>query len=92
MKVRYSEAAQSDLEVIYNYITEHSPSAAHKLKGRLKERAGRLGRSPNMGERTAHPNIRVLKDSRYPYLIFYTVAANEIVILHVRHAARQHPQ
>jgi plasmid stabilization system protein ParE len=27
----------------------------------------------------------------YPYLIFYTVEADEVVILHVRHGARLKP-
>ena len=28
---------------------------------------------------------------RYPFIIFYTVASDEVVILNVRHAARQWP-
>jgi plasmid stabilization system protein ParE len=26
---------------------------------------------------------------RYPYLLFYSIAAEEVVVLHVRHAARE---
>jgi addiction module RelE/StbE family toxin len=91
MKVRYTAEAQADLDAIYNYITEHNPSAARQMKARLKERAERLGSFPFSGRETDRPGIRALADGRYPYLIFYTIAHNEVVILHVRHAARQRP-
>jgi toxin ParE1/3/4 len=89
MKVRFTAEAQADLDAIYNYITEHNPSAAQRLKVRLRQRAERLSRFPYSGPETNQPGIRVLVDS--PYLIFYTMADREIVILHVRHGARQRP-
>jgi plasmid stabilization system protein ParE len=36
--------------------------------------------------------VRMLPVRRYPqYLIFYAIAANEVVILNVRHGARRNP-
>jgi plasmid stabilization system protein ParE len=32
--------------------------------------------------------VRVLPVGRYPYLVFYTLRDDEIVILHIRHGAR----
>ena len=91
MKVRYTAEAQADLNAIYSYITEYNPSAAHEVKVRLRERADRLGSFPHMGRETDQPGIRALADHHFPYLIFYTVMDDEVVILHIRHAARQRP-
>lgn len=91
MKVRYTAEAQADLDAIYSYITEHNPTAAHQLKARLKMRAERLGMFPHIGHEADQPGLRVLIDGRHPYLIFYTIAQGEVVILHVRHASRQRP-
>jgi plasmid stabilization system protein ParE len=33
-------------------------------------------------------SVRVMPVGRYPYLVFYTIGEDEIVILHVRHGAR----
>jgi plasmid stabilization system protein ParE len=91
MRVRYTAAAQADIDAIFGYVTEHNPAAAQRLKARLNERAERLSRFPHLGQETDQPGIRALVDSRHPYLIFYTVERAEIVILHVRHAARKRP-
>ena len=55
MKVRYTAEAQADLDAIYDYITEHNPSAARQLKVRLKERAERLGSFPYIGQEPSGP-------------------------------------
>jgi toxin ParE1/3/4 len=57
----------------------------------LKERIERLGRFPIAGRKQRGPGVRASVDSRYPYLIFYMIVDNEVVILHVRHGARQRP-
>jgi hypothetical protein len=41
--------------------------------------------------RTNEPDIRVLPPTRYPYRIYYTITADAVVILHVRHNARRDP-
>ena len=41
-----------------------------------------------MGIRTDDPAIRRLSTLPYPYLVFYEITENEIVIHAVRHAAR----
>jgi toxin ParE1/3/4 len=39
-------------------------------------------------------HVRVLSVVRYPFLVFYAIdnTADEIVILHVRHTARERPR
>jgi plasmid stabilization system protein ParE len=35
------------------------------------------------------PEVRVMPTRRFPLLIFYKNSANELLILHIRHAARR---
>jgi toxin ParE1/3/4 len=43
---------------------------------------------PNIGIRTDDPVIRRLTTPPYPFLVFYEVTGNEIIIHAIRHAAR----
>lgn len=38
---------------------------------------------------TVRFDARVLALTRYPYLVFYGVIRNEVVVLHVRHGSRE---
>jgi toxin ParE1/3/4 len=91
MRVRYTVPAQADLEEIYTYISEHNPFAAERIKRQIKIDAELLGDLPFISRESNFPGIRVRKVRRYPYLTFYSVAADEIRILHVRHGARRWP-
>jgi plasmid stabilization system protein ParE len=43
---------------------------------------------PEIGSRTDDPAIRRLTTPPYPFLIFYEIASDEIIIHAIRHAAR----
>jgi len=43
---------------------------------------------PLSGQRTSTPRLRRIVTTPYPYLIFYEPADDEIIIIGVRHAAR----
>jgi plasmid stabilization system protein ParE len=42
-----------------------------------------------MGHPKYKPGVRMITVRRYPYLIFYTVENNEVLIMSVRHGARR---
>jgi plasmid stabilization system protein ParE len=42
-----------------------------------------------MGHPKYKTGVRMITVRRYPYLIFYTVEKNEVLILSARHGARQ---
>jgi plasmid stabilization system protein ParE len=44
-----------------------------------------------MAQQTARAGIRRLPFGRYPHVLFYAIEADEVVILHVRHAAQRPP-
>jgi addiction module RelE/StbE family toxin len=90
VKVRYTRKALAQLDEIYSHIEAHNPSAAKRVKARIKQSIARLGRSPYSCRATEHPGIRLLAIVRYPYLVFYRVEekAKEVHILRIRHGAR----
>jgi toxin ParE1/3/4 len=89
MRVRFSAPARDELDAIYNYIADHSPAAAQRVKARIREAAEQLGDFPYMARRTDWPDVRVRIVNPFPYLIFYTIRNEEVLILHIRHGARR---
>jgi plasmid stabilization system protein ParE len=49
---------------------------------------GLLAEHPLLGRRTDDPTIRRLTVPSYPYLVFYEIREDEIVVHALRHAAR----
>jgi plasmid stabilization system protein ParE len=43
---------------------------------------------PHSGQGTSHPKLRRIVVRPYPYLIFYRVTDTDLIIIGVRHAAR----
>ena len=68
-----------------------SARAADRVRAHLLQRITQLSRLPHMGVVTSERKISILAPTRYPYRIYYTVQHNEVVILHIRHTARQAP-
>jgi toxin ParE1/3/4 len=93
MKVRWSETAIAQLDDIFFYIYQRNRSAALSVAKRIENLAAMLGEFPLIGHLTDEAEVRVLPVVRYPLMIFYTIdtAAGEVVILHVRHTARERP-
>ena len=90
MKIAYSPRAVADIASIADYLTERSHQGALAVERRIREVLDRLAEFPRMGlELAQRPRVRVMPIGRYPYLIFYTVAGNELVILHLRHGSRK---
>jgi len=94
MRTRWSETALVELDDIFRYIFERSPSAASAVVKRIEGLSSLLAEFPEMGHLTDETNVRVLSVVRYPFLMFYAIdeAADEIVVLHVRHSAQDWPQ
>ena len=48
-----------------------------------------IGDSPAAARQTSDPTVRLKVVGRYGYKIFYSVGADAIEILHIRHGARR---
>jgi toxin ParE1/3/4 len=71
------------------YLTERSPSGAKSVADEIQATVDLLGRTPEMGRPFQQRlQVRVMPVVRYPYLIFYTVRGDILLVLHIRHGAR----
>jgi toxin ParE1/3/4 len=90
MKVGYAPRALRDLEGIAAYLIERSPSGAANVLAAIKSSIEALAAFPEMAPAADSAGHRRLPVLRYPYAIFYRIAGDELLILHIRHTSR-HP-
>ena len=88
MRLRYTQPALADLAAILEYISIHSPQGAAHVHARIQLIVDLLLSHPHIGTRTDDPAIRRVNASPYPYLVFYELVDDEIIIHAVRHGAR----
>ncbi|MBM3529783.1 MAG: type II toxin-antitoxin system RelE/ParE family toxin [Alphaproteobacteria bacterium] len=89
MRVCYTRRARDDLAAILGYIEDRSPSGAINVKRALKRAIDLIGEHPSIGRVSGEGQTRVIPVGRYPYLIYWSVEAGEVWLLHIRHAARR---
>ena len=94
MKLRYTPRAAQDLISIAEYVKEHSPQGALRVRAAILESLQNLVRFPRLGRPQKVEGVRKLVTRRYPYLVYYTLdeEAGEVVILTIQHPsqAREH--
>lgn len=88
MKIRYTLPALADLDSILTYISRTSPQGAARVQKRIQDVIGLLLTHPEIGLRTDDPNVRRLTTTPYPFLVFYEIGSQEIIIHAIRHGAR----
>jgi plasmid stabilization system protein ParE len=88
MRLRYTVPALADLAAILDYVAVRSPQGARRIHSRIQAIISLLLSYPRIGVQTEDPTIRRINTSPHPYLIFYEVTADEIIIHAVRHGAR----
>ncbi len=89
MIVRYTRRAQDDLARVLSYLDARSPRGALSVRLAIKRTIDTIRKNPNIGRLTPKGAVRGAPVGRYPYLIFWTVEAGEIWVLHIRHGARR---
>jgi toxin ParE1/3/4 len=89
MKARYTRTALREIEAVFSYIAQHNPSSAGAVIQVIEKIIARLVEFPQSGVATNLAGVRVAIASPYPYLIFYSVESESLVIRNVRHAARR---
>ena len=89
MRVRYTPRARSDLEAILRYIDERNPRGAKNVKRALKKTLELIGEFPESGRVSGEEDVRVLPAGRYPYLIYWTIEASEVWLVHIRDGRRR---
>jgi toxin ParE1/3/4 len=91
MRVRYTETAIREFEGAVSYLLERRPPSAAAFADLVDAAVARLLEHPYSAEETEMTRVRRVYIRRFRYSIFYAVAGEEVVILHIRHAARRWP-
>jgi toxin ParE1/3/4 len=89
VKLRYTPRAATELSEVLEYIEDRSPLGASHVRARIQGIINLLLRHPHAGQLTSNRRLRRMVVSPHPYLIFYEVTDDAIVIHGVRHAARR---
>jgi toxin ParE1/3/4 len=88
MKVRYSPQARDDLQDIFHYLDERSPSGAENVMRAIYAGIEFLAENPMASQETGLPELRVKIVRRYKFKIFYRLDRDAIDLIHIRHAVR----
>jgi toxin ParE1/3/4 len=88
MKIRYSPQARDDLQDIFHYLNERSPSGAENVMRAIYASIQFLAENPMASQETGLAEIRVKIVPRYNFKIFYRPDRDSIDLIHIRHAAR----
>lgn len=91
MNIRYTETALVDLGDLLLYLIERNPRAAENVGKAIEETVARIAAFPESAPATDEPTVRMAPAGRFPYLIFYVAAENELRIIRVLHGARRRP-
>ncbi len=88
MTIRFTPEAAVELEDVLSYLTAHSPEGACNVGTRIQQVLSNLSEYPLTGMRTSLQPMRRVAVTPYPYLIFYLPGDDEIIVVGIRHAAR----
>lgn len=89
-ELKWSEPARADLLAIVDFISDHNPEAAQRLKDDIQAKVTTLPEYPRMyraGRVEGTHEMLV----RANYIVVYDVTVFTITILRVLHAAQQWP-
>ena len=90
MKPRFAPRAVRDLAEIAEYLRRRNPSAALAVRDDILRSVRNVTLFPGVGRPQNVEGVRKLVTPGHRYLLYYTIdeAAEEIVILTIRHPAR----
>jgi plasmid stabilization system protein ParE len=88
LKLRYTLTALAELDEVLTYLSERSPLGAQSVRQRLHTMIGFVATHPHAGTELKGRGLRRIAALPYPYLVFYRVEGDEVIVIGVRHAAR----
>ena len=91
MRVRWLRRAARDLDAEVAYIAKENPAAAAEMAAYVDARVSSLAEQPALGRPGRVLGTRELVIDRYPYIVPYRVAGQEIHVLAVFHSRRKPP-
>lgn len=91
MKLRFTARATENLVDISDYLFERNPAAARRVRAAIYDGLQSLILFPHVGRLQKLDKVRKLVTPKFAYLIYYIVdeAAQEIIVLNVKHPAQE---
>ena len=89
MRVRLSLRAARDFNRTVDRYIREAPSQAPRFSAEIEELLTRLRDYPAIAP---EPDLRTLHRavlSAFPYVVFYTIGDESVVVHHIRHASRR---
>jgi addiction module RelE/StbE family toxin len=88
--LEWRETARADLLAIVDYISDHNPDAAQRLKDDIEARVAQLPMHPRLYRAGRVPGTREML-VRSNYLVIYQETPRAVIVLRVLHGAQQWP-
>lgn len=92
MRLRWTEIAADDLQAVHQYLSERSPAQADAMVDRILESIDVLEQYPNLGRRGRIEGTRELVIAATPFIVFYRIHRDQVLILSVLHGPRKWPE
>lgn len=92
MPVRFSRAAQADIQSVHDFISRENIVAAKQVVVRIEQATRRLNDFPLSGRQGAVEGTRELIIRNLPYIVVYQVHESFVEIIAVFHAAQDKPR
>jgi plasmid stabilization system protein ParE len=91
MSPRYTDTARDETNDIFAHIAKDNSHAAAEVAATIEATISRLLAFPRLGSPTNVAGVHMTIARPHPYLIFYSIEDDELVIRNVRHPARRRP-
>lgn len=92
MRVVLSRLALAELDEILRFVAERSPLGADHVEARVRSAFDLIARHPEAAQRLEQrPDVRRLPLARFPYVLYYEVARDQVTVLRILHGAREQP-
>jgi toxin ParE1/3/4 len=89
LNLRYTPKALAELADILAYIAARSPQGARNVQARIEAITTLLRQYPLSGQLTSESGLRRIVTVPYPFLVFYEATTEEVLIIGIRHTARE---
>jgi plasmid stabilization system protein ParE len=89
VKLRYTKTALREIDSAISHISSQSPQGAQNVAARFREILTLLEDQPFSGVSTGRKNGRRFSLKPYPYIVYYRVETDEILIQRFRHTSRK---
>jgi toxin ParE1/3/4 len=89
VRLRVTSRAATQIEKALGAIEAESHQGANHMRELIQTLFLLLVQHPHAGQATDLPGVRRLTVSPFPYLIFYSVMDDEVIVQRMRHTSRR---